>query len=202
MTEVLDVMKEIVIISCCLHLPDPPLLPYSPNINIYTTPSYCQLFFSICLTPSTLPDWPKIPRKNINLSKRWVSKNIFVFALFGKHFCHCCQHLSYHPPPFVIKCQHLPNQRWAITLARVSITGITPCFLVLIPVSISRPWSEKSWLQSLYEHSIFESLDSSLNIMTKISKTLIPVLILRFNYKKSSFQVWWPDLTLEFLTSV
>ena len=48
-----------------------------------------------------------------------------------------------------------PWQRWAVTLARVSMTGIPPVFYVLIPVSISRPWSQKSWFQSWYQDSRF-----------------------------------------------
>ena len=77
------------------------------------------------------------------------------------------------------------DQRGAVTLARVSITGIPPCFFsldtsldiktmiskVLIPVSISRL---KIWY-----------LNSSLNIKTQISKVLIPVSISRLNYQQS-----------------
>ena len=89
-------------------------------------------------------------------------------------------------------------QRWAVTLARVSITGIPPVFWVLIPVSISRPWSQKSRFQSPYQDSRFDSLNSSLDIKTQISKVSIPVSISRLNYQKSQFQSQYPDLTLEF----
>ena len=71
-------------------------------------------------------------------------------------------------------------------------------FLVSIPVSISRPWSQKSRFQSRYQDSRFNSLNSSLDIKTQISKVSISVSISKLNYQKSQFQSQYPDLTIEF----
>ena len=85
--------------------------------------------------------------------------------------------------------------RWAVTLARVSITGIPPCFLSLdtsldiktviskvsIPVSISRLKISESRFQSRYQDSNFKSLDSSLNIKTQLWKVSILVSMSRLD---------------------
>ena len=86
-------------------------------------------------------------------------------------------------------------QRWAVTLVRISITGIPPCFLSLntsldiktviskvsIPVEISRLKISVSWFHSQYQDSNFKSLDSSLNIRTKLWKFSILVFMSRLD---------------------
>ena len=87
---------------------------------------------------------------------------------------HCSQYTLY------TLHKNIPSglaQRWACSLARVSITGIPPCFFSLdiktviskvsIPVSISRLKIWKSRFQSRYQDSVFKSLDSSLDIKTR-----------------------------------
>ena len=75
------------------------------------------------------------------------------------------------------------DEQWLLQESRSQ--GSPPVFWVSIPVSISRLWSQKSWFQSRFQDSRFQSLHSSLNIKTQISKVLIPVLISRLNYQKS-----------------
>ena len=93
------------------------------------------------------------------------------------------------------------SQRWACSLVRVLITGIPPCFLVSIPVSISRLWYQKSRFQSWYQDSRFESLDSSLDIKTQFSKVSITVSISRLSFKKSQFQSLYQDSNFKILDS-
>ena len=80
---------------------------------------------------------------------------------------------------------HLLRQRWAVTLARVSITRIPPCFLVSISVSISRLWSQKYPFQSWYQDSGFE--------------VLIPVSISKLKFRKVWFQSRYQDSIIKSL---
>ena len=68
-----------------------------------------------------------------------------------------------------------------------------PCLLVSIP----RPWSQKSWFHSQYQDLRFESLNSSLDFKTQISKVSIPVLISRLNYLDSSLNIITSFLNLQ-----
>ena len=69
-------------------------------------------------------------------------------------------------------CPQARDEQWLSWESRSQ--GSPPFFLVLIPVSISRLWSQKSWFQSRYQDSRFQSLASSLDIKTQISKISIP----------------------------
>ena len=105
----------------------------------------------------------------------------YLYVFWGSKCCICVF-------VYVYLCQ-----RWAVTLARVLITGIpfqfvslntgldikTVILKVSIPVSISRLKIWKSWFQSQVKDTSFKSLDSSLNIKTQVSKVSIPASISR-----------------------
>ena len=70
---------------------------------------------------------------------------------------------------------------WSLSVEGLLSTRPTPSILVLIPVLISRLWSQKSQFQSPYQDLGFESLDSSFDIKTQISKVSIAVSMFRLD---------------------
>ena len=63
--------------------------------------------------------------------------------------------------------------------------------LVLILVLISSLQSRKSWIQSWYQDTRLEHLNSSLDIKTLISKVAIPVFISRLNFQYHNIKFKW-----------
>ena len=87
-------------------------------------------------------------------------------------------------------------QRWAVTLARVSFTGIPSHFRVLISVSILRLWFWNSQFQSQYQDCNLESINSSLHIKTQGLKISIPVLISELRVQKSQFKNFMKKISI------
>ena len=86
-----------------------------------------------------------------------------------------------------------------MTLERIPLFFLLFSFL-FIPVLISRPWSQKSWFQSWYQDSRFESLDSCVDIQTQVSKVLSQVSLSRLKSLNSSVNIQTQLLDIQHLS--